>query len=338
MPESESGIGAGKRENVRQLVDHLFAADPRAVARSISLVEDDTPAGRELLDLVYAQTGRARRIGITGPPGSGKSTLVNSLAHRLRAQGERVAVLAVDPTSPFSGGAILGDRVRMTAALRDRDLFVRSMASRGSLGGVSPATYEASEILEAAGYSWILIETVGVGQAELEIVEMADTVILLLVPESGDAMQVMKAGIMEIADVFVINKYDREGGDRLASELRLAMELSDWSRGGGWLPPICPTVAVHDEGVDEVLAAAMQHYSWLTGAGDRLTRSRRDKMQKRLRLLLNRALLAHAWKEAQIEDRMAGAIERIAAREISPYRWVGSILEQWEPQEGDGNG
>lgn len=332
MAVEQTGGGAQHRAAARELADRLAASDPRAIARGISLVEDGTPVGWELLDLLYARPGGAHRLGVTGPPGSGKSTLVNSLAERLRRRGERVAVLAVDPTSPFSGGAILGDRVRITAASHDADLFVRSMASRGNLGGVSSATYEASEILEAAGYDWILIETVGVGQSELEIVELADTVVLVLVPESGDAVQVMKAGIMEIADLFVINKFDREGGDRLVKELQLAMELSDWRRAGDWTPPICPTVALRGEGVDEVLAAAERHFAHLARDAARLTRSRAEKMERRMRMLLNRVLLQHVWDAAQIEEQLGAALTRIARREISPYRWVREILESWRRQ------
>ncbi|MBD3237221.1 MAG: methylmalonyl Co-A mutase-associated GTPase MeaB [Candidatus Eisenbacteria bacterium] len=338
MAVQQTGGEAQQDAEVRELAERLAGGDLRAVARAISLVEDGTPLGWGLLDRLYPRTGRAQRLGVTGPPGSGKSTLVNALAQTLRERGERVAILAVDPTSPFSGGAILGDRVRMTAATRDPDLFVRSMASRGNLGGVSSATYEASEILEAAGYDRILIETVGVGQSELEIVELADTVALVLVPESGDAVQVMKAGIMEVADLFVINKYDREGGDRLVRELQLAMELSDWRRGGAWAPPICTTVATRGEGVREALDAAERHFAHLRGEHQRLTQVRAQKMQRRLRMLLNRVLLRHAWRDARIEDQLEAALARIAAREISPYRWVQEVLQSWRRQGEEQDG
>jgi len=329
MPASQSGGGEIAREKARQLAEGLRRAERRAVAQAISHVEDATPVGRELLDLVYDRTGRAYRLGITGPPGSGKSTLVNALCERLRRRGERVGVLAIDPTSPFTGGAILGDRVRMPSAVMDEGLFMRSLASRGNLGGVSSATYEASEVLEAADFGWILIETVGVGQAELEVVELADTVVLVLVPESGDAVQVMQAGVMEIADVFVVNKYDREGGDRLAKEIALALELASWNRPGGWLPPICSAVAVRHEGIDQILEATERHRAWLAADAARLAQVRTEKLKHRLRLLLNRALLEHAWIEAGLESQLDAAAPRIAARELSPYRWVDSIRAQW---------
>jgi LAO/AO transport system kinase len=328
MPTGESANRDSVLDQARQLAEGLVQGDRRAIAQAISRVEDDTPVGRALLDLVFSRTGRAYRLGITGPPGSGKSTLVNGLAQRLRARGERVGVLAIDPTSPFTGGAILGDRVRMPAAAGDDGLFVRSMASRGSTGGVSSATYEASEILEAAGFDWILIETVGVGQSELDVVELTDSVLLVLVPESGDAVQVMKAGVMEIADIFVINKFDREGGDRLQRDILVAMELTDWRRPGGWTPPIVPAVALRDEGVPEILAHAERHRDWLRADAGRLERIRAEKLRRRLRVLLDHALLERAWREGAIEERLAAALGPIAAREVSPYRWVEGVLSR----------
>jgi LAO/AO transport system kinase len=319
--------GDSARKRARFLADALRRGERRAIAQAISQVEDSTPVGHALLDLIYDRTGGAYRLGITGPPGSGKSTLVNGLAQLLRARGERVGVLAIDPTSPFTGGAILGDRVRMPAAAEDEGVFMRSLASRGSLGGVSSATYEASEVLEAAGFDQILIETVGVGQAELEVVELADTVVLLLVPESGDGVQVMKAGVMEIADVFVVNKYDREGGDRLVREISLALELSNWSR-GGWQPPVCTAVAVREEGIEQILEATDRHRAWLVADRARLERVRGEKLKRRLRLLLNRALLEQAWVDTGLEDQLEATAPRIAAREISPYRWVEAVRAQ----------
>jgi len=245
----------------------------------------------------------------------------------LRKAGERVGILAVDPSSPFSGGAILGDRIRMPSATGDEGLFMRSMASRGSLGGVAAATYEASEILEAAGFDWILIETVGVGQSELDVVELADTTILVLVPESGDSVQAMKAGIMEIADIFVVNKYDREGGDRLIRDLEATLDLSGWDR-GGWHPPVEKTVAVREEGVGELLDAIGRHGDWLSEDPARHERIRAEKISHRAKVLLNRSLLEKVWSEGAIDEQLAAAIEPMSKRELSPYRWARTVLER----------
>jgi LAO/AO transport system kinase len=322
------------REKAAALAARLAEGERRAVARAISHVEDGTRVGRHLLDLIYARTGHARRVGITGPPGAGKSTLVHGVARLLREKGLRVGVLAVDPTSPFSGGAILGDRIRMPSATGDEDFFVRSMATRGSLGGVAATTYEASEVLEAAGFEWILIETVGVGQSELEVVELADTTVLLLVPESGDSVQVMKAGVMEIADLIVVNKFDREGGDRLVRDLETTLQLAEWKRSADWIPPVCHAVASREEGLGEVLAEIDRHFAYLAADGDRLQRVRGEKIERRVRALLKRSLVEGAWSVAKIDEQLAGEIDRIAAREVSPYRWVENILRGWRYRRG----
>lgn len=311
------------------LAERLADGEKRGIARAISRVEDGTPVGRELLNLIFSKTGRARRIGITGPPGAGKSTFVNEMIQLLRKRGDKVGVLAVDPSSPFSGGAILGDRIRMTSACGDAGLFVRSMASRGSLGGVAAATFEASEILEAAGFEWILIETVGVGQSELEVVELADTTVLLVVPESGDSVQAMKAGIMEGADIFVVNKYDREGGDRMIRDIQNTLDLSGWSRHGDWQPPVVPVKAYLGEGVPEVLEQIEAHYQWLTADEKRWQQVRQDKIEQRLRVLINRALLEGAWSVANLDAQISESIQRIEAREISLYGWVESVMKGW---------
>jgi LAO/AO transport system kinase len=314
------------RAAARELAGRLSLRDRRAIARSITHVENGTPVGRQLLDLVYRRPGQARRIGLTGPPGAGKSTLVHACARLLRARGETVGVLAVDPTSPFSGGAILGDRIRMPDSTGDEGFFVRSMASRGSLGGVAATTYEASEVLEAAGFDWILIETVGVGQAELEVVELADTTVLILVPESGDAVQVMKAGIIEGADVFVVNKFDREGGDRLVRDLQNTLELAAKYVTIDWRPPICTTVAERGTGVGEVIAAIEAHHAWLTRDSERLERIRAEKLERRIRALLGRSLLEDVWRRARVDERLREAAQTIVRRQVSPYRWVESVL------------
>jgi GTPase len=330
-------MGMAEKDEIRskieleaaELAEQIARQSRRGVARAISRVEDNTPVGRELLNLIFARTGKARRIGITGPPGAGKSTFVNELIQLLRQRGERVGVLAVDPSSPFSGGAILGDRIRMTTATGDDGLFVRSMASRGSLGGVAAATYEASEVLEAAGFDWILIETVGVGQSELEVIELTDTTVLLLVPESGDSVQAMKAGIMEGADIFVVNKFDREGGGRLIRDIQNTLDLCNWSRHGGWQPPVVPAKSYMGEGVPEVLAQIEAHYEWLSSDAERYRQVRIKKTEQRLRVLINRAVLEGAWSVANLETQMAESIGQIEAREISLYGWVEQVMTGW---------
>jgi LAO/AO transport system kinase len=233
------------------VADLVLAGDPRAVARAISLVEDDADAGRELIAKVYEHTGRAYLIGVTGAPGVGKSTLVDRLVAEARRGGLTVGVLAIDPTSPFSGGAILGDRVRMSTHSHDAGVFVRSMATRGHLGGLSAATNDAALVLDASGKDLVVIETVGVGQDEVDIVRTADISIVLLVPGAGDDVQALKAGIMEIADIFVVNKADRDGADQVVQSITANLALQTFAE-GEWRPPVIKTEAVNGVGVDRL--------------------------------------------------------------------------------------
>jgi LAO/AO transport system ATPase len=257
-----------RQDDVAELVARARGADPRAVARLISLVENDSPVLREVAAALVAHAGGAQVVGLTGPPGVGKSTSTNTLVAALRAQGRRVGVLAVDPSSPFSGGALLGDRVRMQEHATDDGVFIRSMASRGHLGGLSAAVPQALRVLDAAGCDVILLETVGVGQAEFEVAALADTTLLLLAPGMGDGIQAAKAGILEVADVFVVNKADREGADQVARDLRHMQSLGGrHAAGGGWTPPILKTVAARAEGIAEVLAAIVEHRDWLLTSG-----------------------------------------------------------------------
>ena len=244
---------AGRSVDVPALVDAARAGAPRAVARLISLVEDGHPALREVMAALAPHTGHAHIIGITGSPGVGKSTMTNALVGALRAQGKRVGILAVDPSSPFSGGALLGDRIRMQDHALDPEVYIRSMASRGHLGGLSWTTPQALRVLDAAGCDVVVVETVGVGQSEVEVAGLADTTLVLLAPGMGDGIQAAKAGILEIGDLFVVNKADREGADATVRDIRHMISLGDRTEPGLWRPPVLKTVAARGEGIDEVM-------------------------------------------------------------------------------------
>ena len=273
------------------LIDRILAGDPNAVARAISKVEDGAPDAAELMKQIFPRTGRALVIGITGAPGAGKSSLVDKLAAVYRKRGERVGIIAVDPSSPFSGGAILGDRIRMQALALDKGVFIRSMATRGNLGGLARATVEAAAILDAAGYEKIIIETVGVGQDEIEIAKTADVCVVVLVPGMGDDVQTMKAGIMEIGDVFVINKADREGVLRTEKEVEALLSLS--MREDGWQPPIVKTVAIESKGIEE-LASAIDQCREAQQKTDATGERRQAIARWRILELLRERLLAQA--------------------------------------------
>jgi len=253
--------------DVPSLVDQAREGSPRAVARLISLVEDASPALREVMALLAPHAGHARVVGLTGSPGVGKSTSTSALVAAYRRRGMKVGVLAVDPSSPFSGGALLGDRVRMQDHATDHGVFIRSMASRGHLGGLSWATPQALRVLSAAGCDVVLVETVGVGQAEVEVARLADTTLVLLAPGMGDGIQAAKAGILEVADVFVVNKADRDGADSVVRDLRYMLSLGDRRTDSGWRPPIVKTVASKGEGADEVVEEIERHGAWLTDSG-----------------------------------------------------------------------
>jgi LAO/AO transport system kinase len=297
-------------QDPRQLLRAALQGDRVALARAISLVENRTDGAVELLDGSFVRTGRGVRIGVTGPPGAGKSTLVTSLAQALRRRGERVAIVAVDPTSPFTGGALLGDRVRMAELAGDEGVFIRSMATRGGMGGLAVSTAQVCDLVDAAGFTRILIETVGVGQSELEVAETADSTLVVLVPESGDTVQAMKAGLMEIGDLFAVNKADREGADRAAFAIRTALELR--TARSEWSPPVLLTVASRGEGVPEVLDALEEHLQHLRSSGG-LERRRRRRMEQRLRNLVGERLWS-AFRSrvppALWEERVAALAER----------------------------
>jgi LAO/AO transport system kinase len=258
---------APRTVDVPALVESARAGSPRAVARLISLVEDGHPALREVMAALAPHTGRAHIIGITGSPGVGKSTSTNALVGALRKQGKRIGILAVDPSSPFSGGALLGDRVRMQDHALDPDVYIRSMASRGHLGGLSWTTPQALRVLDAAGCDVILVETVGVGQSEVEVAGLADTTIVLLAPGMGDGIQAAKAGILEIGDLFVVNKADRDGADATVRDIRHMISLGDRTEPNLWRPPVLKTVAQQGQGIDEVIEAIEKHTAWMEESG-----------------------------------------------------------------------
>lgn len=305
------------------LVDGVRRGDPRALARAISLVENETPEGRQLVGRLHRDAAPAVVIGITGPPGAGKSTLVDQLVTAARRRGQTVGVLAIDPTSPFTGGAILGDRVRMGAHAGDPGVFIRSMATRGQLGGLARAAADATALLAAAGKAMVIIETVGVGQDEVDVAQAADVVVVVLVPGTGDDVQAIKAGIMEIADVFVVNKADRDGADRMVHAIEMNLSLQSVGE-GAWHPPVLKTVSTTGEGIPEVWAAID---AFRAHQGATLDERRRRGHGARLRELLAGEFMRH------VEQRLpAGELDRIAARiaarEVDVYSAAAQLFRE----------
>src|SRR3954463_4766223 len=294
--------------DVPALLEAAGAGSPRAVARLISLVEDASPALREVMAALAPYSGHAQIIGLTGSPGVGKSPSTSTLVSAYRRRGMRVGVLAVDPSSPFSGGALLGDRVRMQEHATDSDVFIRSMASRGHLGGLSWATPQALRVLDAAGFDVVLVETVGVGQAEVEVASLADSTLVLLAPGMGDAIQAAKAGILEVADVFVVNKADRDGAEQPYRELKQMLQLGSSNvAGGGWKPPVVKTVAARQEGVSDVVDALEKHREWMEKSGE-LSRRRQARACGEIE-----AIAVTALREKMGDLRGAKAMEKLAA-------------------------
>jgi LAO/AO transport system kinase len=302
----------------------VLAGDPRAIARAISLIEDDHPAAAPLVRALFPHTGRAVLVGITGPPGAGKSTLVDRLIADARAAGETVGVIAVDPTSPFTGGSVLGDRLRMQSHAADRGVYIRSMATRGHLGGLARTTSDAALVLDAAGKSVVIVETVGVGQDEVDIVRFADVSVVVLVPGTGDDVQALKAGIMEIADVYVVNKADRDGADRMVTSIESNLALQTYPD-GAWRPPIVKTEATSGKGVPELWQAIRGFLAHT--AADR-TRRRAARHEYRLRELLAQRFLAHVDSTVLAPGEFAALVERIAAREVDPYTAAADVLQR----------
>jgi len=311
-----------RRVDVPGLVERARRGEQLAVARLISLVEDGADAAlREVAAALAGRTGRAHVVGVTGPPGAGKSTLTSAVVGHLRRQGRRVGVLAVDPSSPFSGGALLGDRVRMGEHATDDGVFIRSMATRGHLGGLAWATPQALRVLDAAGCDVVLVETVGVGQSEVEVVALADTTVVLLAPGMGDGVQAAKAGILEIADVFAVNKADRDGAAQTARDLRQMLAFAEQGAGqdggAGWRRPVVRTVASRGEGVDDLVAALDAHRDWLERSGER-ARRRRSRAEAEIEAI---ALEQHRRRIGDLRggSGLARLADRVLAGDLDPY-------------------
>ena len=309
---------------VTTLAAEILRGDARATARGMSLVENGAPEAEALLESVYGKKAPAPRVGITGPPGAGKSTLVAEYARLLRGEGLRVGVVAVDPTSPFTGGAILGDRVRMGEHATDEEVFIRSMAPRGSLGGLAARTGDLCEILDGWGSQVTLVETVGVGQSELDVAEAADTVAVVLTPESGDAIQALKAGLMEIADVIVLNKADHAGADAMEAALRSSLAFR---KEAGWRPPIVRTVAIERKGLEEMHQALLAHRAY-AGRPEVSGALRREKTRMRLKNAVREELLDGWLRNRGLEAELDGAVERVMSGDASPHRAVRDLIER----------
>jgi LAO/AO transport system kinase len=340
---------------VQRLREEFDARRPAALARAVSMVENQRPGFEELLGGLHSRIGRARRLGITGPPGAGKSSITTRLVAHYRAQGHTVGVIAVDPTSPFTGGALLGDRVRMESVALDPGVFIRSLATRGSLGGISAATRAVADVLDAFGFDRIVMETVGVGQSELEIAGASDSTVVVLVPESGDSIQALKAGLMEIADIFVVNKADRPGADRVRNDVELMLGL----RGGhtlrnvpahhgvdhkavanpgraareaaaresteSWMPPVLKSVAVTGEGIDALAEALDRHFRYLEASGE-LQRRRRRRMREQIVDVAEHRLRRRLWNDAAVREFIDAMLPRIEAGEVSPFGIADELL------------
>ena len=347
-----------------RLLADFDAGKPAALARVVSIVENHREGFEQILSSLHPRTGRARRIGLTGPPGAGKSTITALLVKTYRDAGLKVGVIAVDPTSPFTGGALLGDRVRMESVALDPGVFIRSMATRGSLGGLAAATREVADVLDAFGFDRLLIETVGVGQSELDVARTADSTLLVLVPESGDSIQTLKAGVMEIADVFVVNKADRPGADRLRNDVelmlglrkgvsfgnvpahhgvdlkrmnpaRLAREAANAEDAAVWTPPVLSAVAVKNEGIDTIVTALDRHFAYLERSGT-LRARRRERMRERVKDVVAQKVSDRLWKDQRTVAWLEEQLPSVADGKLTPFAVADRLLrESGELVRGD---
>lgn len=305
-----------------ELIKQLLRGERRAAARMISLVENDDAHKNEIMSRIYPNTGSAYIIGITGSPGAGKSSLTDKLVAEIRKLGLKVAIIAVDPTSPFTGGAILGDRIRMQSHALDSEVFIRSMGTRGSLGGLSHATKEAVKVLDAFDKDIIVIETVGVGQSELDIMHAADTTLVVLTPGAGDAIQTIKAGIMEIADIFVVNKADLDGADKVKAETEAMLDMRT---PGDWRPPVIPVVSLTGSGIKDLWGKITEHREHLEKTGQ-LDEIRKARLREEVRDILEHEIKKYVWNTVEASGEMDAVLEKVANREIDPYTAAKNIL------------
>ncbi len=339
-----------------RLIEDFNAEKPAALARVVSVVENHRDGFEQILGSLHSRTGRARRIGLTGPPGAGKSTITALLVKSFRDRGLKVGVIAVDPTSPFTGGALLGDRVRMENVALDTGVFIRSMATRGSLGGLAAATREVADVLDAFGFDVLLIETVGVGQSELDVARTADSTVLILVPESGDSIQTLKAGVMEVADVFVVNKADRPGADRLRNDVELMLGLRKGVSFGNvpahhgvdlkranparvareaaatpiptdWTPPVLSAIATKPEGIPEIVAALDRHFAYLQRSGT-LRARRRERMRERVMDVVERKVSDRLWKDSRTRAWLEEQLPSVEEGTATPFAVADQLLRQ----------
>lgn len=308
------------------LIDKLLNGDKRAIARIISFIESDNYLTSEYLKELYNKVGNAYRIGITGPPGAGKSTITNQLTKLYRKQNKKVGIIAVDPTSPFTGGALLGDRVRMTDVGMDQGVFIRSMATRGSLGGLSKKAIDAADLLDAAGFDIVILETVGVGQSELDIAQAADTTIVVLVPESGDSVQAMKAGLMEIADLFVLNKSDRPGSQQAYTALQTILMIKAHDD-NTWIPKIIKAVASENKGIDEIVEEIEKHKLFLFDK-NLFQKKRQNQARSRIKEIVENKLKEKLWSEDR-ENLLNSSLKKVVLGNSSPYHIAEEILNQF---------
>src|SRR6478672_10385718 len=345
------------RVSSERLLEEFDAGKPAALARVVSIVENHRDGFEKILSTLHPRTGRARRIGLTGPPGAGKSTITALLAKHFRDEGLKVGVIAVDPTSPFTGGALLGDRVRMENVALDPGVFIRSMATRGSLGGLAAATREVADVLDAFGFDRLLIETVGVGQSELDVARTADSTVLILVPESGDSIQTLKAGVMEVADIFVVNKADRPGADRLRNDVELMLGLRKGVSFGNmpahhgvdlkrmnnparaareaavtpnptqWTPPVLSAIGTKEQGIDELVAALDRHFAYLEESG-KLRARRRERMRERVMDVVEQKVRGRLWKDTGTMSWLEQQLPSVEEGSATPFAVADQLLRQ----------